>query len=74
MIGDFDYFWLDFLVGVRLQYGTATDGTWGEAEIWNGENCLPPPTVDRTSDSRVSSQDEAIPPALGTRSFHPEAL
>lgn len=28
-----DYFWLDFLVGIRLPYGGAR-GTWGAAEIW----------------------------------------
>ena len=35
-----DYFWLNLLVGIQLQYGTATTGTWGAAEIWH--NALEP--------------------------------
>jgi len=35
-----DYFWLNLLIGTRLQYGTFTSGTWGAAEIWH--NALEP--------------------------------
>lgn len=30
-----EYFWLDLLIGIRLEYGTLTNGTWGAAEIWH---------------------------------------
>lgn len=37
---DLDYFWLNLLIGIRLQYGAETSGTWGAAEIWH--NALEP--------------------------------
>lgn len=36
---ELDYFWLNLLIGIRLQYG-AESGTWGSAEIWR--NALEP--------------------------------
>jgi len=37
---ELDYFWLNLLIGIRLQYGTDISGTWGAAEIWH--NALEP--------------------------------
>ncbi|MBC7261697.1 MAG: hypothetical protein H5T63_06755 [Chloroflexi bacterium] len=32
---DLDFFWLNLMIGIRLQYGTATTGDWGAPEIWH---------------------------------------
>ena len=28
------FYWIDFIVGVRLEYGTPGPGAWGGAELW----------------------------------------
>jgi hypothetical protein len=32
---ELDYFWVNLLIGIRLQYGTEADGSWKAAEIWH---------------------------------------